>query len=220
MIKREYILVLLPIILLGIYWFARPFPDRIAFAAQSLSSLSYAQRANILLASKSVDGIVIKPGETFSFNKVVGPRTEGKGYCLAPSYLGPESPNTLGGGICLLSSVLYQAALTADLKIVERWAHLRTIKTVPPGLDATVWYGGANLCFKNTLTQPVEINANVTEDELAIQIMGERNATAGQPATLITSVRRESPDALQVDVFKASRCGVALVSRDLYRLAP
>jgi vancomycin resistance protein YoaR len=216
--RREFALVILLFALLAVYCLFRPFVKPVGTAAQSIAGLSSAQRENILLACQAIDGCVIRPGESFSFNKIVGPRTEGRGYRLAPSYLGGQSPNTLGGGICLLSSLLYQAALKADLKITERKAHRRPIKTVPPGLDATVWYGGANLSFENTSAQPVQIKAKVYDDELAIVIMsdGEKDK---QEAKLATTMTKDTNDRLRVAVFKTSATGTALVSRDIYRLS-
>src|SRR5205085_2176072 len=111
--------------------------------------------------AQRLDGLILQPGTQFSFNQAIGPRTTKRGYRPAPSYLGVDSPSTLGGGLCLLSSGIYQLALETGLPIQQRVPHLRTIHSVPPGLDATVWYGGADLRFTNTLSQPIQFSATL-----------------------------------------------------------
>ena len=163
---RIIFLFLLIGILIATNFAVYPFSHVLVSRTVSLRSLSYEQQNNLYQAAQKIDGIILKPGQVFSFNGRVGPRTGKQGYQPAPSYLGGETPNTLGGGICLLSSCLYQSALTAGLKIIERVPHLRTMKTVPPGFDATVWYGRADLRFENTTDSPIEIRAYTNPSQL------------------------------------------------------
>lgn len=106
----------------------------------------------------------LKPGEEFSFNGVVGPRTVANGFFLAPVIVEGEMDQGLGGGVCQVSSTLYAASITAGLEVVERMPHSRPSKYMPPGLDATVTLpescpqGGcytADLRIKNTRETPV-----------------------------------------------------------------
>ena len=150
-LHQKLLLFSVPLVLVVSGWFTQPFSRTLVAQNQSIQMLSTAQQSNLRIAARRLDGLVLRPGGEFSFNRVVGPRTWARGYRPAPSYLGGDSPATLGGGICLLSSALYQAALKAGLKIEQRVPHLRTIHSVPPGLDATVWYGGADLRFVNNL---------------------------------------------------------------------
>ncbi len=93
---------------------------------------------NIVLATRSLNHELITPGETFSFNRVVGPRTMERGYKLAPIIVGNSVIPGRGGGICQVSSTLYNAVLNADLEVVERSPHSRPVDYVPRGKDATV----------------------------------------------------------------------------------
>lgn len=205
------------LLLLAVIYFCQPFTDELATSGSSLTQLSWPQKSNIELAAKALDGTVVLPGEKFSFNKVIGPRTVNRGYKTAPSYLNQDSPGTEGGGICLVSSLLYQSALKSGLKITERLPHTRPIKTVTPGLDATVWYGRADLCFENTLPNPVQVKATWSPDNLIVKIIGKQE---GDAIVLRTQALQTSKDQLQVDVFSQQGPKQVLVSRDIYRLAP
>lgn len=212
------IIYLVPVLLLSIYWVTNPFSQTVLQKHASLAGLSRAQKINVETSAKAVSGVVLKPGEEFSFNRIVGPRSRRRGYAPAPSYLGTDSPVTEGGGICLLSSLLYQTALEAGLDVQERTPHLRTIKTVPPGLDATVWYGKSDLRFVNSLDCPIEILSQTDPQMLRIEFRG-------QPSRLKRwdIYRREivhSADKLLVEVVSAQNGNQHLISRDLYQLNP
>lgn len=203
----------LPLALLAACLCSNPFPQVIAEKTVALSTLSPAQKTNIGVATRYLEGVVLQPGETFSFNETVGPRTVKRGYLPAPSYLGGESPATIGGGICLLSSALYQLALSSGLSITQRVPHLKTIHSVPPGLDATVWYGGADLRLQNSYAKPVRLRFKREPHSLTAILTGaERNPL--QPIRKTVSKRSETE--LLVTVFQGDR----MVSRDLYRLSP
>src|SRR5699024_7653685 len=93
---------------------------------------------NIKLAAEAIDSHVIFPGESFSFNQVVGKRTEEKGYMRAPVIVEGESTEDIGGVICQVSSTLYNAVDIQDVTIIERYSHSRPVPYVPPGRDASV----------------------------------------------------------------------------------
>lgn len=114
---------------------------------------------NISLAAKAIDNHVVFPNETFSFNKVVGMRTPDKGYMKAPVIVRGELSEGVGGGICQVSSTLFNAVDRAGLEIVQRYSHSRRVPYVPPGRDATVSWGGPDLRFQNKYNQPVLIRA-------------------------------------------------------------
>lgn len=195
-----------------------PFSKVIVTRTVSLRPLSYEQKNNLFQAAKRIDGQIIKPGQVFSFNGRVGPRTGTQGYQPAPSYLGGDTPSTLGGGICLLSSCLYQSALTAGLKIVERVPHLRTVNTVPAGFDATVWYGRADLRFENTTEAPIEVRAFTTPSQLKVEFRGSDKLAKGcENARLRRLEQIPAPGELLVEVFRSEQGHDTFVSRDLYR---
>lgn len=214
-IGGRWFLFALPFTLLLALFLTYPFSDFLVSKTLSTSQLSAKQKSNIELAAAAINGVVLKPGEEFSFNRVVGPRTEARGYRSAPSYLGPENASTVGGGICLVSSALYQAALEADLGIEQRVPHLRTIRTVPPGLDATVWYGQADLRFKNTLKEPIQIRTMSTNQALTVKFLG-RKPDNFSAARIDRVISRSGPGVLIVECLRGHGKYQTLVSRDHY----
>ncbi|HLR68042.1 MAG TPA: VanW family protein [Virgibacillus sp.] len=125
---------------------------------------------NIKLATDAINNQVVFPGETFSFNKTVGERTEEKGYKRAPVIEEGELTEDIGGGICQLSSTLYNAVDVKGIEIVERYSHSRSVPYVPPGRDATVSWWGPDFSFKNKLSQPILIRAKADDGEMRIKI--------------------------------------------------
>lgn len=130
---------------------------------------------NIQLATKAINNHVVFPGETFSFNRVVGKRTSAKGYLRAPVIVKGEFSEDIGGGICQVSSTLYNAVDNAGIKIVERFSHTRKVPYIPPGRDATVSWYGPDFEFKNTYNQPVLIRARTLGHLLIIKIYSSEN---------------------------------------------
>ncbi|MCR2804846.1 VanW family protein [Paenibacillus soyae] len=126
--------------------------------------------ANIGLAAKALNNQVVFPGERFSFNQSVGKRTKEKGYQRAPVIVRGELYEDIGGGICQVSSTLFNAADRAGLKIVERYSHSRSVRYVPPGRDATVSWYGPDFVFENPYDQPILIRAFVSPGAVQIVI--------------------------------------------------
>jgi vancomycin resistance protein YoaR len=211
--QRWAILFGLPLLLLTLCLWWQPFPYTTNSQTLSTRNLSSAQFINLKRAAQPLDGLVLAPGEIFSFNKTLGPRTTQRGYLPAPSYLGGESPSTVGGGICLLSSALYQLALKTGLDINARTPHLRTIHSVPPGLDATVWYGREDLRFTNTLGHPLRLSARLDRDTLRLALWSTKPV---QPQTVKRILLRRNAKEIQVQVLRNQH----LISSDLYRLSP
>ncbi len=127
---------------------------------------------NLRLAAAEIDGYILKPGETFSFNDIVGKRTAEKGYKEATVYSGMSSVEEVGGGICQVASTLYYAALLADYEIVERTAHKFRVDYVPMGCDATIYWGSLDFKFKNNTDYPVKININVSGGKVNLVFTG------------------------------------------------
>lgn len=139
----------------------------------SLQNSSEQRRTNIKLATKAVDSYVVMPNEIFSFNDVVGVRTESKGYKRAHVILGNQYVDDVGGGICQVSSTLYNAILKTDIEVIERKPHSKKINYVPLGQDATVNYGAIDFKFKNTLEVPIYIRGQVQDNYVAFQIYSD-----------------------------------------------
>ena len=130
------------------------------------------RNTNLKLACQSLNGKIIRPGETFSYNEALGERTKDKGYKPAGAYMAGKTVETVGGGICQVSSTLYYACLKADLEIVERTAHGYTVSYLPYGMDATVSWGSLDYKFKNNTAYPIRIEAGVSGGQVHVKLMG------------------------------------------------
>ncbi len=136
---------------------------------------------NIKLASKAINGILIKSQETFSFNKYVGPAEKADGYKEGTIISNGKFVNGYGGGICQVSSTLYNTGLLANLQIVKRYNHSiygDATKYVPLGRDAAVFYGSKDLKIKNNLDREIVIFAKVFGDTLQVDIFGKNEDKA------------------------------------------
>ncbi|WP_079509204.1 VanW family protein [Mesobacillus jeotgali] len=125
---------------------------------------------NISLAAEAINNHVVFPGEVFSFNNVVGKRTASRGYQPAPIIVRGELSEGIGGGICQVSSTLFNAADRSGMKIIERYSHSKQVPYVPPGRDATVSWYGPDFTFKNQHNQPVLIRAKTYPGKMIVLI--------------------------------------------------
>ncbi|NLY42824.1 MAG: vanomycin resistance protein VanB [Clostridiaceae bacterium] len=151
------------------------FKDKFSSFTTSFS-VSYAERIhNINLAGNAINGTVIGPGEVFSYNDVVGDRTYETGYKNAKIYVGGQIVDGVGGGICQVSTTLYNAALFADLEIVNRYNHSMTVSYVPPGQDAAVAYDVLDLKFRNNTEWPIRIDCIIRGGNITFEIWGTKN---------------------------------------------
>jgi vancomycin resistance protein YoaR len=144
--------------------------NRIGSYVTSFNLSNKKRTNNIKLAVNAINNYVIFPGETFSFNQVVGKRTAAKGYLKAKVIVRGEFSEDIGGGICQVSSTLFNAVDSAGLKIVQRFSHSRKVPYIPPGRDATVSWYGPDFSFKNKYNQPVLIQARVQGNLLIIKL--------------------------------------------------
>ena len=146
---------------------------RDVLAKASAYSASSSNRAtNLRLACEALDGIVLLPGEKLSYNNALGERTPERGWKPAGTYVGGETVDTYGGGICQPSSVLYYCALLADLEIVHRACHQYISSYVEPGMDATVYWGGVDFIFANNTEYPIRIQAKANGGKVEIALIG------------------------------------------------
>lgn len=125
---------------------------------------------NISLAASAINNTVIFPGETFSFNAIVGRRTSEKGYMRAPVIVRGEMSEDIGGGICQISSTLFNAVDRAGLHIVQRYSHSRNVHYVPHGRDATVSWHGPDFVFQNKYSMPILIRAFAGHGQVYVAI--------------------------------------------------
>jgi len=140
------------------------------FTAKSSSKKN--RDVNLGLACNAINGITMYPGDSFSYNDTLGERTPEKGYKPAGTYVGGETVNTYGGGICQVSSSLYYSVLCAEMEIIERTNHGFLPSYMPRGLDATVNWGTLDFKFRNNLDYPIRIEATAKGGTTTITIYG------------------------------------------------
>lgn len=148
------------------------FRDVLGTYSTSFSSSSANRSSNIALATSSINGLILLPGEVFSFNNALGERTTERGYKTAGAYVAGETVDQVGGGICQVSSTLYNSVLLSNLEITERRCHQMTVSYVPMGRDATVNWGTTDFRFKNNTAYPVKIVGTINGKNVAISVVG------------------------------------------------
>lgn len=148
------------------------FGTKLGTSTTIYDSTNLNRSTNIDIACERINGTILEPGETFSFNKIVGERTAKNGFKEALIYTGGEVDYGLGGGICQISSTLYNAVLKANLDIVERKNHSMTVSYLPVGQDASVSYGSVDFKFTNSRTYPIKIIAIANNGVITISILG------------------------------------------------
>ncbi len=197
------------------------FPDLLSTYATRYSTYDRNRSTNLVLAGNKINGTVLMPGETFSYNKVVGARTIAAGYREASMYLNGQVVDGVGGGICQISSTLYNAAVLANLEIVQRTNHMFVSSYVPISRDATVSYGSIDFQFKNNRNYPIKLVCSVSGGIATFQIFGMKQENdcevqissyqTGSTSTAIYSV------AYKILKRNGAVVGKELLSKDTYR---
>ncbi len=131
-----------------------------------------ARISNVKLSAAACNGVVLNTGDVFSYNATTGQRTTAKGYQAAPAYVGGETVDEVGGGVCQTSSTIYYACLRANLEITERYAHRYVPAYIDWGMDATVSWGGPDYKFTNNTDYPIKIVATYSGGYLTVKILG------------------------------------------------
>ena len=187
----------------------------------SIAGSSAGRRENIKKAVSAIDGTLISPGESFSFNEKVGPRVSERGYKIAPVMVRGELVPGVGGGVCQVSTTLYNAVLLAGLRVVRREHHARPVKYVSPGRDATVVYGYIDLIFKNEKDAPIYIQGEVKGGRMIFRIFGRRDF---ESIKIYSDVSRKEDGTIIAKTYRVIDFGSEkrseLISTDIYRPLP
>lgn len=204
---------------------AQLFPDLLGSYSTRYNAGDVSRSHNIALASQKINETVLAPGDVFSYNTTVGPRTVARGFRTANVYVGNRIEPGIGGGICQVSSTLFNAVVLADLEIVYRTNHSLPVSYVPMGRDATVSYGSIDFKFSNNTANPIKIVSRagggtnsisiygVKENpERSIEILTERTAT--RSAKL---VQKEDP-SLPAGTVKLEQAGADGSSYNTYKI--
>ncbi|MFA6663828.1 MAG: VanW family protein [Lachnospiraceae bacterium] len=138
---------------------------------------------NASRACRFINGVVVEPGEEFSYNEALGQRTTENGYVSGTAYAGGSVVQQTGGGICKISTMLYNLCLISGMEVTERWPHTMLVEYVPGGLDAAVAWGYEDFRFVNSLDVPIRIEArrNVTDKTFTVKFVAVRRIRATDP---------------------------------------
>ena len=153
------------------------FPDELGTYSTRYDPTNKNRSNNLEISAEKINGTIIMPGETFSYNQTVGERTIKEGYKEAGAYAGGKVVQSVGGGICQTSSTLYNAALLANLEIVDRSNHQFLTSYVTASRDATVSWGSIDFQFKNNRTYPIKIEATAKNGVCTMSIYGIEEET-------------------------------------------
>lgn len=199
------------------------FPDRLATFTTRYDVSDVNRTTNLVIACQKINGKVILAGETFSYNKTLGPRTTAAGYKNGKVYEGGKVVDGIGGGICQISSTLYNTVLMANLEIVERRNHQFVTSYLPAGRDATVVYGMTDFKFKNTRKYPVKIVASAKNGIATVSIFGikeENEYTFSFSTKTIASIpfttKYEEDASLAVGTEKVTQKGANGLKTETY----
>ena len=197
------------------------FPDLLSEFSTKYATSNKNRTTNLILAAKKINGTVLMPGETFSYNKVVGARTIQAGYKEAPIYVSGRVEDGIGGGICQITTTLYNAVVYANLDIVERSNHQFVPSYAGPSRDATVVYGAIDFKFKNNRDYPIKITCSVSGGIANFKIWGLKSdndyevqissRTTGKTSTAIYS------EAYKILKKNGNVVSTTLLSKDTYK---
>lgn len=200
------------------------FRDVLSEAKTTLNALNIQRTGNVKLSADSINGIILNPGDVFSYNETVGQRTYERGYRDASVYTSDGIEDQLGGGICQTSSTLYMNVIRAGLEIVERQNHAYTVIYAPLGEDATVYWGSIDFKFSNNQKFPVKIEAYQEQDYVVVRFLGtklDNNAVKIETKVLehipYETFTEENPE-LQYGVRRQKREGHSYYRVETYRV--
>ena len=159
------------------------------------------RNANIALAAKSINSVVLMPGEVFSYNKLIGECSTRTGYKESTIYLNGELAKGVGGGICQVSTTLYNSVLRANLEIVKRRNHSLSVTYVPLGHDAMVSIGSQDFQFKNNRNYPIKVVATTGPGTITCKILGLKQDTE-YDVKLYSRVISDTETKTKVETYK------------------
>ncbi len=178
---------------------------------------------NIRLAATMIDGVVVAPGDTFSFNNFLGRRTRAAGFKVAGVYENGRTAEDVGGGICQVSTTLYNASLLGALEIPTRFSHSLPVAYVPMGRDAAVSYPNPDLIIKNPFDHPIALAASVGGGSITFKVLGKKHPyeieiVRGQVRSKDNGTRRQVDSSLGYGVEKVVHGGAPQRSLSTWRV--
>ena len=197
------------------------FPDKLAFFATTYSTADTNRNTNIALAAKSINNVVLLPGEEFSYNELIGECSAKQGYKPATTYLNGKLSTGIGGGICQVSTTLYNAVLRANLEVTQRKNHSMGVTYVPAGQDAMVSIGTSDFKFKNNRSYPIRIVAYTGVGNVTCEIYGLKQ-NPEYDVELFSQRVSENETGYKVETYKILKIkgkeeSRTLISTDTYK---
>ena len=165
---------------------------------------------NVRVASKTIDGTVLKPGETFSLNDVVGERTPQRGYKKAIIFANRQMETAYGGGVSQVTGTLFNAALEAGLPIVTYRVHTRPVDYITLGRDATVSWGDFDMKFKNNTPAPIYISYQLKGSKLTARLFGKKT---GNQVKISVSSQRVGEREIHAQLYRTIRRGGKVITK-------
>lgn len=178
---------------------SRMFSEAIGEYSTKFNTGDVARSKNIALATNKINGTILAPGEVFSYNDVVGERSYSEGFETASVYVNGETVPGIGGGICQVSSTLFNAVVFANLDIVERVNHQLTVSYVPLGRDATVDYGNIDFRFRNSTNYPIKIVCSSDGGKMYTAIFGQKEDPSETVSFETVTIGHTNPPERRVD---------------------
>lgn len=166
--------------------------DRLGTFHTDYSSSSSARKTNIAVAAKRLDGTILAPGEQLSVSEAIGSRTAENGYELAPQYVDGTSQDSYGGGVCQVSTTLYNAVIRAELQIDERHPHSMVVHYVPYSSDAAIAEGNKDFKFTNNTDYPVYIAADADGSTLYFSVYGKETRPEDREVKFVSDTISET----------------------------
>lgn len=186
--------------------------DKLGEFSTSFNAGNQSRTYNIKLATKSVTDVLVKPGETFSLNKTIGPRLAKFGYKTAKIIINNEYVDGIGGGICQVSTTLYNAALLSNLKIVERKNHSLPSDYISMGRDATISGDYIDMKFMNTTKYPLYIYGEVKGSQVRFSIYG-KNENQGRQIKIKTEILKKIEPKIKIIEDNSLPVGTKIIEK-------
>lgn len=191
--------------------------DKIGSFSTRFNAGNVSRSRNVANAARLINTTVIYPGETFSVHDTISPLTEDNGYYAAPSYNNGQVVDSIGGGVCQVSTTLYNAVLRSELEVVERSPHSMAVTYVEPSMDAAIAGDYKDFKFKNNTEVPVYIEGGTYSGTIFFNIYGEETRSSDRKVEFESEVTQEiQPGADKVTVDKTKPANYTKVTQEAH----
>lgn len=192
--------------------------DKLGTFTTTFNASNVSRSKNVANAARLINGNVVYPGQTFSVHDTISPLTEENGYYDAPSYSNGQVVDSVGGGVCQVSTTLYNAVLRAELEIVERSPHSMLVTYVSPSMDAAIAGDYKDFKFRNNTDVPVYIEGGTVSGSVYFRIYGEETRSSGRKVTFESeTIETIAPGADKVTYDKTQPASYFVVTQEAHQ---